>query len=531
MRRVIILMVTLAILVLTLPPVQAADYALLKNEYIQAHPGQAIIPFPWETSTSIKVLPFDAEIPAAPGNTLSLTASRNEFESASFIINAQKDLSGITIGVPDLYSAQGNSIPADAINVRTVKVWYQAGLNDPNMWFGTQKKYLVPELLLKDDSLVRVDYGTKTNYLKVTVNGVQKYIDISNPAATFPTNAQIRDAQSLQPFSLKDNENKQIWLTVHVPENTPAGNYYGDITLATPSAVPVKMNFCVRVLPFELEPAPVEYGIYYFGMLPRTTAEEQKVGIDGVWKSPEKYAAELQNMKDHGVLYPTLNQWYSDEDPDAPNLRLALSLRSQTGLPTDTIYLIDLLTGNPTSTTALTTLKNDVSDWKRITSEYGYRNVYVYGIDEAKGDVLLSERTAWQAVHSAGAKVYVALGSGNTDAVNSVGDLLDVAVFAGPLDTSQAAKWHAKGKRIFSYANPQVGVENPEIYRKNYGFALWNAGYDGAMDYVIPARDLVRVSGMISILRPTFPRPCICLSYDKRCDRHYRMGGVAGRCG
>ena len=73
--------------------------------------------------------------------------------------------------------------------------------------------------------------------------------------------------------------------------------------------------------------------------------------------------------------------------------------------------------------------------------------------------------------------------SDNTNAVNIVGDLLDVAVFAGPLNTTQAAQWHSYGKRIFSYANPQVGVENPEIYRKNYGFALWNAGYDGAMNY------------------------------------------------
>ena len=351
------------------------------------------------------------------------------------------------------------------------------------MWFDSQKKYLVPELLLKDDSLVKVDYETKTNYLKVTINGVQQYIDISDPAAKFPGNAQIRDAQSLQPFSLEANENKQIWLTVHVPGNTPAGNYCGDITLSTPSEVPVKMNFCVRVLPFELEPAPVEYGIYYFGMLPRTTAEEQKVGIDGVWKSPEKYAAELQNMKDHGVLYPTLNQWYSDEDPDAPNLRLALSLRSQTGLATDTIYLIDQLTGNSTNINDLIRLEQDVNNWKRITSEYGYRDVYVYGIDEAKGGVLRSERTAWEAVHSTGAKVYVALGTGNTDAVNSVGDLLDVAIFAGPLNTTQADKWHNNGKRIFAYANPQAGVENPEIYRKNYGFALWNAGYDGAMNF------------------------------------------------
>jgi hypothetical protein len=34
-----------------------------------------------------------------------------------------------------------------------------------------------------------------------------------------------------------------------------------------------------------------------------------------------------------------------------------------------------------------------------------------------------------------------------------------------------------------SYGNPQVGVENPETYRVNYGLALWNAGYDGAMDF------------------------------------------------
>ena len=37
--------------------------------------------------------------------------------------------------------------------------------------------------------------------------------------------------------------------------------------------------------------------------------------------------------------------------------------------------------------------------------------------------------------------------------------------------------------KFSSYGNPQVGIENPEIYRKNYGFALWNAGYDGAMDF------------------------------------------------
>jgi hypothetical protein len=113
-------------------------------------------------------------------------------------------------------------------------------------------------------------------------------------------------------------------------------------------------------------------------------------------------------------------------------------------------------------------------------SPFGYRDMYLSGKDEATGDVLRSERTVWQTVHSSGAKVFVACFD---DAVDIVGNLLDVAVLNGPLNPAQVAKWHSFGKRVFSYDNPQVGVENPDIYRRNFGFALWNAGYDGAMDY------------------------------------------------
>jgi hypothetical protein len=484
MKRVGILLLTLLIFVLCLPAVQAADlnYSSLKNEYILNHPGQAIIPFPWEPMTSTRVLPFDYQIPAAPGNTFSITACRNEFESGSFILHAQKDLLGITVGVPDLSDARRNRIPATAINVRTVKVWYQAGFEDPNMWFDTPQKFPAPELLLKDDSLVKVDYGTKTNYLRITINGTERYIDISNPAGTFPSGAQVFDARSLQPFSLKASENKQIWVTVHVPNTTPAGNYYGNFAIAAPGQAPVLMNFSVRVLPFDLEPSPLEYSLFYFGILPSTASEEKKAGIEGVWKSPEQYVIELKDMKDHGVLYPTLNQWYLD-DEQSSTLKLALSLRNKTGLPAGHVYLMDLLTGNSTDEDVLSRLERDVTGWKRITAQYGYHDVYVYGIDEAQDSVLRSERMAWQTVHKAGGKVFVALGAGNTDAISIAGDLLDVAVYAGPLNATQSGLWHAKGKRIFSYANPQAGVENPQIYRQNYGFALWNAGYDGAMNF------------------------------------------------
>ncbi|MGE5498547.1 MAG: T9SS type A sorting domain-containing protein, partial [Syntrophothermus sp.] len=93
---------------------------------------------------------------------------------------------------------------------------------------------------------------------------------------------------------------------------------------------------------------------------------------------------------------------------------------------------------------------------------------------------LTSQRPAWNAVHEAGAKVFVA---GYTSYFNVMGDLLDVANILGTLRPDQADQYHSKGHQIFSYSNPQVGQENPELYRRNYGLSLWKAGYDGAMNY------------------------------------------------
>ena len=378
---------------------------------------------------------------------------------------------GIGIGVPDLYDAKGNRIPADAINVRFVKAWYQA--DDSDIYINKPgSRFLTPELLLKDDSLVKVDYANRTNYLKVTLNDSQQYIDISSPRSTIPNTAILSDAESLQPFSLMAHENKQIWVTVHIPNDTPAGEYSGDISVTIPSESSLMMNFRVTVLPFDLEPPPVEYALYYRGVIPPSP----KKGITSEWKTPDQYASEMKNMKEHGVAYPTM---YSSNEKMAGT---ELSLRNQIGFPTDHIYLVGIGTGNATSETGLATLKNQVVKWKNIASQYGYREVYFYGIDEATDEVLQSERPAWQTVKDNGGKVFVAV-SDNPDAVTIAGDLLDVAVFAGPLNPAQATAWQSNGHKIFSYANPQAGVENPELYRKNYGFALWDAGYDGAMDY------------------------------------------------
>jgi hypothetical protein len=187
-------------------------------------------------------------------------------------------------------------------------------------------------------------------------------------------------------------------------------------------------------------------------------------------------------MKDHGVLVPTLN-------PVEATYDVALSLRDAAGLPKDKIYILGSIgqtayIGDAQDPAGLATIAMNVMNWRNRTQTHGYTDTYFYGMDEKKESALTAQRSAWQTVHANGGKMFVACSS---DALGLVGDLLDVAVLYGKY-SAQIPQWHGLGERVLSYANPQVGVENPAIYRKNYGLALWNAGYDGAMDFAYQSK-------------------------------------------
>ena len=126
------------------------------------------------------------------------------------------------------------------------------------------------------------------------------------------------------------------------------------------------------------------------------------------------------------------------------------------------------------------TVRKGILPLDQLEAMPGGANLYIYGIDEATGEQLENERTAFEAVHETGAKVFVACGR---DSFELVGDLLDLAVYGGPPTPGEAGKWHSVGHRIFSYNHPQVGLEQPETYRRNFGLVLWQSGYDGTMNY------------------------------------------------
>jgi hypothetical protein len=180
-------------------------------------------------------------------------------------------------------------------------------------------------------------------------------------------------------------------------------------------------------------------------------------------------------MKAHGVLYPTNYQNYTED-----LLRRVLDIRQEVGMPTERFYNLGRGTGSTTDPEQLADLAADVKKWIALCAEYGYEDVYFYGIDEARGDRLAAQKATWGTVQEAGGKTFVACYHGTFEAM---GNLLNCAVLARVPDPEEAKKWHSVGSEAFCYANPQVGVEEPETYRRNFGLVLWKAGFDGAMDY------------------------------------------------
>ena len=178
----------------------------------------------------------------------------------------------------------------------------------------------MPKGLLKDDTLVKVDVTTKMNYLRVHLNGVDQYIDITSPSAVFPAQAQIYDAAALQAFDAPANANKQIWLTFHVPDNARSGDYRGTLSLKSNSQLGSTVHIELTVLPFDLQKPVMDYGLYYMAIL------RWKPEIGSKFKTMIQYKAELQNVKDHGVLYPTLFQGYDDYFREALKLRRAIRI-------------------------------------------------------------------------------------------------------------------------------------------------------------------------------------------------------------
>lgn len=409
-----------------------------------------------------KILPFTAAIEnVVSSDTLTITAARNSFEPASLVIRSGREpLEDVGIEITDLQTVHGDkelseksSISSGNIDVRVVKCWYQAGhsIND------VTHKQLTPELLLHDDDLVRVDYVRQVNLIKNL--------------------SRIRDADVLQPFTVPRNQNKQVWMTVHIPGDAPPGLYAGAVTVTAAGDVRKKLNLNVQVLPASLPEPMIDYGLYYEGHL--SGRAQPQIG----WrpKTEKQMTAELLDMKEHGLTNATVRHQL-DADPGKreegwKRLQRTLELRKDIGWGAAPLLYLDW---HP-KIEDLHAYKKKIQTIASIAATAGIRDVYIYGIDERRGSDLLSLRPLYQAVHEAGAKNFVACFD---DFLQSVPDLLDLPVLYGRPKKDFMAALGKLNIRVWNYGNPQAGLEEPATYRRNYGVNLVMAGFSGALDYV-----------------------------------------------
>ena len=421
----------------------------------------------------IMVLSNSRYVPGKPSRALSIAAARGEYEPASFVVSAIAAIDALTVEVSDL-RGDGGTIPSARVDVKAVKCWYQAGTAWVSNRQDRSKRILTPELLLNDDRLIKVDEDKKENYVKLNFPEGEKHVWISDPTevargGSIPVDKfPVKDSPVLLPVSIPAGRNKQFWLTVHVPMDAKPGTYAGAIALRTPDAALGELTLTVEVLPFELLPPYYTSSMDYHGRL-----DTKGKGTIGSWlKSRKQFRSELQNMVAHGLRNC---QHYSI---GKNMLGEVLKIRDEVGMDNRTLYLKGAIPiGNPTDPKALEAIKRNVRDIIEFTKPYGTQVVYFYGMDERIGEELRSQRPAWTAVREAGGKIFVA---GGGDNIEMMGDVQDMHVRAGRPNSEEVAKWHALGHKIFCYANPQTGVENPVVYRRNFGLLLWKYDYDGA---------------------------------------------------
>lgn len=484
--------------------------------------GQKVLAFATPAITNTPILPW-TDLPATPSDVMTMRACRGEYEPASFVAYPIEEDLTLEVSATDLKGSAG-TIASGAVDIRVVKCWYQAGGGEGythppkyveevgekdimilgNTPVDEGRRVLTPELLLKDDGLVKTEKWFRQNFVKLKYpDGKERWLWTSAPRVVFPDgqtvqpwvmspdtvgtpddvsveNLPIRDAATLQPVSIPKRTAKQFWITVQVPKEANAGDYEGAIEIRSQGILLETLRLKLEVLPFELEPNHLESSIYlhFFGTkgFIGITLDEKGQGTVGPdMRSVDQYRAELANLLAHGVDNPTESVPYEQ-------LETALKIRQEVGMNKDILYhTFEGLGGWTVKPVDVERLRKIVE----LAKKYGYKEVYFYGLDEAQGERLKESRPELEKIHEAGGKIFAAglATSLGGDSFDVVGDLQDLMIMSCVPQKEEAQKWHGKGHKIMSYANPQSGFEKPDTYRRNYGLVLDYAHYDGGMTF------------------------------------------------
>ena len=424
---------------------------------------------------------------------LRIIAAQGEFEPASFVIAPLSDVKSLTLTASVLQGRQG-TIPAESVDIRVVKCWYQNGTAWYSYFQDKTRRVLVPELLLHDESLVRVDPKDQENYLRVDYPEGAKYVGISdNPIKPFDHFAEpVADSPTLLPVALTSGEAKQLWLTVKVPRGTAAGIYTGTIALVADGRPAGAMKLTVRVLPFELPRPKTYYDLnkdFYVMLYHHCKLQTHLRDTKGDTQLAEtKLLAEYRNLAEHNVI----NLPGPRYAPERKEVFLRqLEIMEQAGLSTRPLFGVFhtfpeygwmMNRDKPEYRAVAESFKQQMDEaFDFVEKAMGHRDFYFDGWDEAGQSVLDAQQEFWQYLKDKGGKVY-ATGHGGHLNLPVKEDFLN---WPGVPTRERAAQVHAQGTSyLTNYATPHTGPENPDLMRQRHGMWLYKANYDATYNYI-----------------------------------------------
>ena len=452
-------------------------------------PNASFVHYAVPAMSNVQRMPDMYPLDGQAGQPVRIIAAKDEFEPGSFLVYPLQNLGKVTFTLTPFKTKDGKTFPADKLDLKVIKVWYQ----NKNAWysyFGDTDFKLVPELLVNDEDLIRVDTKKKANYARlVEKDGTvhekwlnpprqmnNRYFDHWRETYGFmPMQEIFRDAKTLQPVLLEEGAFRNFFLTAHVTKDIPEGLYKGSVNLADKSgkalgSIPVEL----KVLPFEL-PAPKTYFNPERDFL---TASYSYISYDMIMEenggnldlAKKQMVAVLRDQAEHNQAMHWMRGGIDE-------MGLTIDAMKEAGQRTDV-----LLGGYPETGSApfMAAKAKRLAKW--FDKKVGHHNVFLGYGDEPGPAWLMQARPVFEAYQREGFKFIIA---GGDSVFFKAGYLYDWHnISKDPTDSSSTHLWNQlDNAHIAWYACMHVGPENPAYNRMQYGMAPYLSGYSAACNY------------------------------------------------
>lgn len=454
-----------------------------------AKPPEAWVHYAVPAMSELQRLPDAYPLDGRAGAPVRIIAAGDEYEPGSFVVYPFADLGKVTFTLTPFKAADGKTFPADALDLKVIKVWHQNG----NAWysyFGDTGLKLTPELLLNDEDLIKVDAKEEQNYARVTAKDgtsayrwITPYLEIDSRYdehhagyRTFqPMAPGFADAKTLQPAALNAGEFKQFFLTAHVKKGTPAATYQGGIALSRDGQAIGTIPATLKVLPFDL-PSPktyfdlekdfltANYGYISVGLIMNENGGDRAL-------AERQFVAVMKNLLTHNQMI------HKSRETEEAAIDTEIRLKKEAGMSLDPYIGDRPRTSNPL----------DMANHAKVLAKYfdekiGHHNVYLCYGDEPGASWLQNTRPVFETYQRAGFKFLIA---GRHQVFYKTGYLYDWFNMASvPEDPQAPDLWNKLDHaHVAWYSAHHVGPENPSMMRRQYGLAPYLAGFSATCNY------------------------------------------------